>query len=148
MTAGGTEPFNYQWYYNTNTVMTNATGSTLIITNVQPAVAGRYSVTVSNLAGGITSSNAVLTINTNPVAPIFTSQPTSQVVLMGGTASFNAVAAGTAPITYQWDKNGVADSGRDFVHVDFGERASPLTPAVTRSPLQTVSAVWPAARPS
>ena len=111
VTAGGSEPFSYQWYYNTNTVITNATGSTLIITNVQPAVAGSYSVTVSNLAGGITSTNAFLTINNTPVAPVFISQPASQVVLAGGTASFSAVATGTAPIAYQWNKNGIPISG-------------------------------------
>src|SRR6185437_15781445 len=53
----------------------------------------------------------VLTVNTNPVAPSFTSQPASQVVLTGGTAVFNAVADGTSPITYQWNKNGSPISG-------------------------------------
>ncbi len=109
--AGGSEPLSYQWYYNTNTMLPNATDSTLTITNVQTAVAGSYSVVVSNLAGGITSSNAFLTINTNPVAPTFSSQPASQVVLVGGTATFTAVATGTAPISYQWNKNGVPLSG-------------------------------------
>lgn len=111
VTAGGSEPLNYQWYYNTNTLLTNATDPTLTITNVQSAVAGSYSVTVSNLAGGITSTNAFLTINNTPVAPVFSSEPASQVVLVGDTASFSAVANGTAPITYQWSKNGVPISG-------------------------------------
>jgi pectate lyase len=111
MTAGGSEPLSYQWYYNTNTVITNATDPTLTITNVQSAVAGSYSVTVSNLAGGATSTNAFLTINSTPVAPVFSSQPVSQVVLVGGTASFTAVATGTATINYQWSKNGVPISG-------------------------------------
>ena len=105
VTAGGSEPLSYQWYYNNNTLLTNATDPTLTITNVQPGDAGAYSVTVSNLAGIITSSNAVLIINTNPVAPVFTSQPASQVVLAGGTASFTASATGTEPISYQWSKD-------------------------------------------
>ena len=105
VTAGGSEPLSYQWYFNTNTPVANATDPTLTITNVQPTNAGTYSVIVSNLAGGITSSNAVLTINTNPVAPVFTLQPASQVVLSGSTASFTASAAGTAPISYQWSKD-------------------------------------------
>jgi pectate lyase len=105
VTAGGSEPLSYQWYYQTNTLVTNANNPTLTITNVQLENAGTYSVTVSNLAGEITSSNAVLAINTNPVAPFFTSQPASQVVLVGGTASFTALAAGTAPISYQWSKD-------------------------------------------
>ncbi len=105
VTAGGSEPLSYQWYFNTNTLLANATDPTLTITNVQPGDAGAYSVTVSNLAGGITSSNALLTINTNPVAPVFTLQPASQVVLSGNTVSFTALAAGTAPISYQWSKD-------------------------------------------
>ncbi|HTQ49197.1 MAG TPA: immunoglobulin domain-containing protein, partial [Candidatus Acidoferrales bacterium] len=104
VTAGGSEPLSYQWYFNTGTPVPNATDPSLTITNVQLTNAGVYSVTVSNLAGGITSSNAVLAINTNPVAPVFTLQPASQVVLAGSTASFTASASGTQPISYQWSK--------------------------------------------
>jgi pectate lyase len=103
--AGGSDPLNYQWYYNTNMLLTNATDSILTITNIQPGNAGSYSVTVSNIAGGVVSSNAFLAVNTNPVAPVFNSQPASLVVLAGSTVSFTAVAAGTAPISYQWNKN-------------------------------------------
>jgi len=103
--AGGSEPLSYQWYYNTNTLLANATDSILTITNIQPGNAGNYSVTVSNIAGGVVSSNAFLTVNTSPVAPVFNSQPASLVVLAGSTVSFTAVAAGTAPISYQWNKN-------------------------------------------
>ena len=90
VTAGGSAPLGYQWYDNNN-LLTNATGSTLTLSNVQPSDAGSYSVVVSNFVSTATSSNAVLTVNTNPVAPSFTSQPASQVVLTGGTAIFNAV---------------------------------------------------------
>ena len=109
--AGGSEPLIYQWYYNTNTSVANANDSTLTLTNIQPAAAGSYSVIVSNLAGTITSSNAVLIVNTNPVAPVFISQPSSQIALAGTTVNFSALAAGTAPITYQWSKDSVAISG-------------------------------------
>ena len=106
--AGGSEPLIYQWYFNTTTPVPNANDSTLTLTNIQPSAAGSYSVIVSNLAGVATSSNAVLTVNTNPVAPVFTSEPASQVVLAGDAVSFSAAAAGTAPIGYQWNKDGVA----------------------------------------
>jgi len=110
VTAGGSAPLGYQWYEN-NTLLTNATSSTLTLSNVQPSAAGSYSVVVSNFVSTAGSSNAVLTVNTNPVAPSFTSQPASQIVLTGGTAFFNAIAAGTATIVYQWDKNGSPISG-------------------------------------
>src|ERR1017187_462576 len=109
--AGGSEPLIYQWYFNTNTPVANANDSTLTLTNIQPTAAGSYSVVVSNLAGTITSSNAVLIVNTNPVAPVFISQPSSQIALAGTIVNFNALAAGTSPITYQWSKDSVAIPG-------------------------------------
>jgi pectate lyase len=109
--AGGSEPLTYQWYFNTSTLLPGATEASLTITNVQVGNAGDYHVVVSNVAGTAISSNAVLTVNTNPVPPVFTSQPASQVVLIGATASFSAVAAGTAPISYQWSKGGVPMAG-------------------------------------
>jgi len=104
--ASGSEPLSYQWYYNNSTLLTGATDSTLTIANVQMANAGNYSVIVNNVAGSATSSNAILTIDTTPVAPSFVTQPASQVAVAGSTASFVAAAAGTAPISYQWSKNG------------------------------------------
>ena len=109
--AGGSAPIYYQWYFDTNTLVTNATGSTLTLTNVQANQAGTYSVAVSNYVDEITSSNAVLTVNTSPTAPQFTTEPVSQTVLLGETASFSASVAGTAPIYLQWNKNGVPISG-------------------------------------
>jgi pectate lyase len=111
VTAGGSEPLSYQWCHNTNTPVADATDSTLTITNVQSENAGTYSVIVSNIVGGIVSSNAILAINTNPVAPVFTLQPASQVVLLGSSVSFTALAAGTKPITYQWSKDSIPIPG-------------------------------------
>ncbi len=104
--AGGSAPFTYQWYYNTNTSLAGATSDTLTLTNIQPAAAGTYSVVVSNFVGVTNSSFAVLSVNTNPVAPAFTSPPGSLVVLTGNNASFNATVVGTLPVYYQWNYNG------------------------------------------
>ncbi|HXI82946.1 MAG TPA: immunoglobulin domain-containing protein [Verrucomicrobiae bacterium] len=109
--AGGSQPLTYQWFLNNTTTITGGNDSTLTLTNIQPGQAGNYSVLVSNLAGTATSSNAVLIVNTNPVAPVFISQPSSQIALAGTIVNFTAAAAGTAPITYQWSKNNVAIAG-------------------------------------
>jgi pectate lyase len=105
--AGGSAPLSYQWYFNTNTPLANANDAILTLTNVQVVNAGSYLVIVSNLAGSVTSAPAILTLNTNPVAPSFISQPASQIAVAGSTVTFSAQAAGTAPIAYQWNKNGV-----------------------------------------
>src|SRR5216684_2847543 len=54
--------------------------------------------------GGYSSAGPV---NGNgPVAPYVTTQPANQTVTAGQTATFSVTATGTAPLTYQWQKNG------------------------------------------
>jgi hypothetical protein len=69
--ADGSAPLNYQWLLN-NTNIDGAIGSTLTLTNVQFSQAGNYAVVVTNAAGSITSSNAVLTVTLPPVVPVIT----------------------------------------------------------------------------
>lgn len=42
----------------------------------------------------------------NPMPPSITTQPASQTVAVGQTATFSVAASGTAPLNYQWQKNG------------------------------------------
>ena len=105
--ATGTAPLNYQWRYNGANIP-GAINSTNNIPNAQPANAGSYSVVVSNVAGAITSTVAVLTVN---VTPSITVQPQSQTIVVGAAASFSVTAAGTAPLSYQWRFNGAAIPG-------------------------------------
>jgi hypothetical protein len=44
-------------------------------------------------------------------APSITTQPQNQTVVVGSTATFTVAATGTAPLTYQWQKNGTNISG-------------------------------------
>jgi hypothetical protein len=57
------------------------------------------------------------------VPPSITTQPASQTVTAGQTATFSVAASGTAPLSYQWQKNGVNISG--------ATSASYTTPATT-----------------
>ena len=59
------------------------------------------SVSVSTGGGGGTGGGGAQ-------APSITSQPTSQSVNLGQTATFSVTATGTAPLTYQWTENGMA----------------------------------------
>src|SRR5258708_22018472 len=70
-----------------------------------------FAVVVTNTAGTVTSSAATLTVSSAAVAPTITTQPANHTVTAGQTATFTVVAAGTAPLSYQWQKNGVNIAG-------------------------------------
>ena len=46
-----------------------------------------------------------------PVTPSINTQPASQTVTAGQTATFSVTSSGAAPLSYQWRKNGTAISG-------------------------------------
>jgi len=46
-----------------------------------------------------------------PGAPVIVSAPTPQTVAAGGTATFTVSATGTAPLSYQWRRNGQVIAG-------------------------------------
>ncbi len=91
----------YQWRFNATNI-SGATGSGFTLTNAQAANAGSYSVTVTNLSGGVTSSNAVLTVN---IPPFIQSQPQNREILPGEDATFSVTAGGTPTLNYQWRFN-------------------------------------------
>ena len=61
--AGGTANLSYRWYFNTNTPVPNATNAILTLANVQSANAGVYTVVITNIAGTVTSTNAMLAVS-------------------------------------------------------------------------------------
>lgn len=108
--ATGTSPLTYQWRKN-GTNVAGATGASLTVTLLQASDAGDYSVVVTNAAGSVTSALAALVVNVPVVAPAITTQPASQSVLVGGSATFTVVSTGSAPLAYQWRKDGVNLAG-------------------------------------
>jgi hypothetical protein len=96
--ASGTAPLRYQWNL-AGASIPGATQPTLTLNNVQPTDAGNYSVVVANVAGSTPSAAATLTVL---VPPSITTEPQSQTVIAGQSASFSVVADGTAPLNYQW----------------------------------------------
>jgi len=123
--ATGTAPLSYQWQKNSGNIA-GATSTSYTTPATTTADSGStFRVMVTNTAGTATSSAATLTVNPAPVAPAITTQPVSQTVTAGQTATFSVTATGTAPLTYQWQKNGVAISG--------ASSASYTTPATTTS---------------
>ncbi len=96
---------------------TNGGGQTMqFCVNPAGLAAGTYSGHVFLIASGVSNSPqavpVTLTVTSSAaVAPAITTQPVSQTVATGKTATFNVAATGTAPMTYQWKKNGAAISG-------------------------------------
>jgi pectate lyase len=70
VTATGTPPLFYQWFFNTNTPLPGATASSLTLTNVQTNSAGVYQVVVTNVAGAVTSAPAQLLVLPAGASPI------------------------------------------------------------------------------
>jgi PKD repeat protein len=101
--SGWPQP-NIQWLEN-GTNIVGATGSSLILTNVQYTQNGFvYSLIASNMAGVVTSTNATLTVI---VTPIISAQPQSLVVTNTQSASFSVTSINGVPApTYQWYKGG------------------------------------------
>jgi Abnormal spindle-like microcephaly-assoc'd, ASPM-SPD-2-Hydin len=107
-TGGGV---TYQWQKN-GAAITGATNSSYSIPMTTVSDSGsEFTVTVSNNFGSVTSNPAFLTVNAAMSAPVITMQPTSQSVTIPNSAVFSAAATGTAPMSYQWMRNGLAISG-------------------------------------
>lgn len=106
--ATGTSPLSYQWLFNGTNIF-GATNNPFTFTSAQLTNAGNYSVTVTNIAGSSTSSNAVLIVTNAP--PSISIQPQNQNVLAGQVATFSVTASGTPPLNYQWLLGGTNISG-------------------------------------
>ena len=109
--ATGTPPLSYQWQKNGSDI-SGATSSSY----TTPATASgdngaTFRCVVSNPYGDATSNSATLTVTSATTPPSITTHPVNQTVALGGTATFTVVAAGTAPLSYQWQKNSVDISG-------------------------------------
>jgi hypothetical protein len=86
--------------------------------NVAVLVLAGFGVFESS-CGGTPSGNKGL----NSIAPTISVQPAAESVNVGDTATFSVMAAGTAPISYQWEKN--------MVNIAGATSASYTTPATT-----------------
>jgi hypothetical protein len=120
--ATGSGTLTYQWKKNGVNVGTNASSYTTPATSASDDNA-KFTVTVRNTAGSVTSNAATLTVNSPSTPPSVSAQPANQTVIAGQTATFTVSATGTAPLTYQWNLGGSPISG--------ATSASYTTPAAT-----------------
>ncbi|HWQ92890.1 MAG TPA: MBG domain-containing protein, partial [Clostridia bacterium] len=95
-------PTGYQWYHNKTNLLVGELSPTLVLTNVQLAATGDYTVVVTNLAGQVESAPAGLIVVQPPVITLF---PSDQIVPAGGTAIFAVNAESAGPLSFEWYYN-------------------------------------------
>jgi sugar lactone lactonase YvrE len=86
--AVGAPAPTYQWLFNGQAI-SGATGSTLVLTNVQPSASGTYSVRVTNTLGSATSVAATLTVDAVRIVNLSIRTPlvASEPLIVGFVAS-------------------------------------------------------------
>ena len=78
--------------------------------SVVPSNTTTYTVSASN-GGGTTTKTVTVTVIASPIAPSIIQQPTNAIVTEGQQASFSVSVEGSAPFSYQWQRDGQAISG-------------------------------------
>jgi hypothetical protein len=106
--AIGPPPLSYQWRFN-GADIAGATNTSLLLTNVQSSQAGYYDVLVRNSYGTNASPAAFLTVLEPP--PVILTHPADTIAIAGHSASFSVAAAGTPPLSYEWQFNGTDIAG-------------------------------------
>lgn len=111
--AAGTGPLAYQWRFN-GAPLAGRTNAALVRSPFAAALAGRYDVRVANAHGAVTSQVAVITLAV-PAAgvtpPAIVAGPAAATLAAGGRVNLAVSATGTAPLRYQWFRNGAAHAG-------------------------------------
>ena len=114
--AIGLAALQYQWQFN-NVTITNATNSTLVLTNVTPQQQGYYRALVSG-GGSVMSSNAVLRM----LPPLATDLPVAGLHWIQGNVTLSVPPSYltnlTSSLQFQWSHNGAAVAGA--IYTNFG----------------------------
>lgn len=100
---------SYQWYDVTGggfAAIPSASSPNLVFTAQASQDQHQYELVVSAGLTSVTSSIVTLTVQSS--APVITTDiPSETLVYTGATLKLPVTVIGTAPITYQWQKNGV-----------------------------------------
>jgi enediyne biosynthesis protein E4 len=97
-------PLRFEWRRN-GILLPGETNSVLVISNVQAAHAGQYSVTATQPDMRVTVTPLPATVS-GPI--VITHQPQTRTVPRGSNATFQVAAEGLAPLSYRWLFNGFA----------------------------------------
>jgi uncharacterized protein YkwD len=131
--ADGTAPMAFTWYTGQSGATSSPVHGATSKTFTTPALASTTSfwVRVTNAAGSSDSVTATITVTAPPpagTAPSITTQPQSQTINSGQTASLSVGAEGTGPLSFQWYQGA---SGTTSSPVGGAMGAAFTTPALT-----------------
>jgi DNA-binding beta-propeller fold protein YncE len=88
-----------------------AAGSGVLSGTPPESAVGQVNFTVIANNGGTSTQAFTLVVEPGVVPPTIQTQPAAVAVSPGQSAAFSVVAQGTAPLSYQWFKNGAAING-------------------------------------
>jgi hypothetical protein len=111
----------------------NPTTVTLNVSTVS-ATAGSKNVTITNPDGQALTGIGILSVFPPGTPPSITTQPLSQTIASGSTATMSVIAGGSATLTYQWY---VGPSGNTSSPIGGATSSSFTTP-----PLTTTTSYW------
>jgi uncharacterized protein YdbL (DUF1318 family) len=130
------------WVFTRSGGVWTQQGSKLVGTGTVGAAEQGYSVAISAdgntviVGGPIDNSNigaAWVFVATGCTSPLITSQPQSQSIVSGQTATLSVIASGTAPLSYRWYQGNAGDG-----LTPVGANASTFT----TPPLESTTSYW------
>ena len=113
VSSAGTAPLQYQWFMNGFPLLF-ATNASLVMTNLVSVDSGYYFVTVSNMAGCVNSSNAILNVG---IAPTLCIENSTSALQYGSKGNISSAVTGTLPVNIQWYFQGQSvpgETNREF----------------------------------
>jgi hypothetical protein len=125
--AAGSIALSYQWYQGTSGTTTTPVGTNSSSLTVTPAATTSYWVKVTSGCGTASSNTATISVC---ALPGIATQPLSQSVTAGSSATLSVTASGAGPFSYQWYQGA---SGTTTTPVGSNSTSFAAAPASTTS---------------
>jgi Metallo-peptidase family M12B Reprolysin-like len=109
--------------------LTPGQSTTVIFNNINALSSGTYAITVTGVAGALTRTRVLNFIIQTGTGPVINTQPVTQNVCAGGTATFTVAATGASG--YQWQLS--TDGGNTFNNIAGATTATYSIPNVQLS---------------
>jgi hypothetical protein len=130
--TGGNGTFTYAWFEGFPSDTSHPVGSNSPSFTTPPIPTGTkdYWVKVNNDCGNVSAGTSVFAQETTCTPPAISTQPSSQTINSGTTATLNVIALGSGPLNYQWCQ---ATSNADTSHPVGTNNPLFTTPGLTQA---------------